>query len=125
MKGLVVVTLIVLVFGSLAIAQSGAPAGAATVTLRGTIIDNQCAGAQKPEELAAFIKTHTKECALMSVCVASGYSIYSDGKLTKFDKASNAKVEEFLKKADSKLEVVVVAKKAGDMLDLVSIESQK
>lgn len=97
----------------------------ATVTLTGVIIDNHCAGSQKPEELAAFIKTHPKSCVTAAACVASGFSIYADGKLTKFDKDSNAKVEEFLKKEDSKLEVVVTAKKAGDELSLVSIENQK
>ncbi len=95
------------------------------LTLKGNIIDNRCAGTQTPEKLAEFVKTHTKECALMPACVASGYSIFADGKLQKFDKDSNAKIEKFLKKADSKLQVVVVAKKTGDKLSLVSIENQK
>lgn len=96
----------------------------ATVTLTGTIIDNMCAGTQKPEELAAFVKTHTKQCALMPQCVASGYSIFADGKLSRFDKDSNVKVEEFLKKTDSKTDVVVVAQVVNDELSLVSINNQ-
>lgn len=96
-----------------------------TVNLKGDIIDNMCAGMQKPEGLAAFVKTHTKQCALMPQCAASGYSIFSDGKLSKFDKASNAKIEEFLKKADSKLQVAIIATKVGDELSLVTIENQK
>lgn len=96
-----------------------------TMTLKGDIIDNLCAGMQTPEKLAEFVKTHTKECALRPSYVASGYSIFSDGKLQKFDLESNAKIEGFLKKADSKLQVSVVVKKVGDVLSLVSIENQK
>lgn len=93
-----------------------------TLVLKGDIIDNMCAGAQK-NQLPAFVKTHTKECALQ--CAASGYSIFSDGKLSRFDKASNAKIEEFLKKPDSKLQVVITAEPEGKKLDLISIENQQ
>jgi hypothetical protein len=77
------------------------------------------------DNLAEFVKTHTKACALMPDCAASGYSIFADGKLNKFDQASNKKVEEFLKKDESKLEVVVKAEKVGEELKLASIENQK
>jgi hypothetical protein len=95
-----------------------------TIILKGTIIDNHCAAMSK-DNLPEFVKTHTKACALMPDCAASGYSIFADGKLHKFDQASNKKVEEFLKKAESKLEVVVKAEKVGEELKLVSIENQK
>ncbi len=98
---------------------------ATTITLTGDIIDNNCASTQKPEDLANFVKTHTKECALLPACVASGYSIFADGKLYKFDKESNAKIGEFLKKDESKLQVVVTANQAGEELSLVTIENQK
>lgn len=94
-----------------------------TITIKGTIIDNMCAEASRGD-LAEFVKAHSKVCALMPDCVASGYSIYADGKLTKFDKDSNAKVEEFLNKEDSKLDVVVTVKMAQDELSLVSIMNQ-
>ena len=93
-----------------------------TMMLSGVIIDNTCAGANK-DTLADFVKTHTKECALK--CIDSGYSIFANGKLSKFDKDSSVKVGEFLKNADSKLEVSVTAKQVGDELSLVSIENQK
>ena len=93
-----------------------------TIALKGDVIDNSCAAANK-DTLADFVKTHTKECALK--CIDSGYSIFADGKLYKFDKDSNAKVGEFLKNADSKLEVSVTAKQVGDELSLVSIENQQ
>jgi hypothetical protein len=105
-----------------------APVTAAVVApeamvLKGNIIDNTCAGANK-DNLADFIKTHTKQCAIMPGCIESGYSIFADGKLYTFDKDSSAKVAEFLKKADSKLEVSITAKQVGDELSLVSIENQ-
>jgi len=94
------------------------------VVLKGDVIDNTCASANK-DKLAEFVKTHTKQCALMPGCIESGYSFYADGKLYAFDKDSNAKVVEFLKKADSKLQVTITAKQVGDELSLVSIENQK
>jgi hypothetical protein len=92
------------------------------MTLTGNIIDNMCADANK-DKLAAFVATHSKQCALS--CVESGYAIFADGKLYKFDQDSNARVAEYLKKEDSKLQVVVTAKKVGEELSLVSIENQK
>ncbi|MFA6358655.1 MAG: hypothetical protein WCY09_08390, partial [Candidatus Omnitrophota bacterium] len=58
------------------------------IVLKGDIIDNMCAGANK-DTLAEFVKTHTKDCALK--CATSGYSIFADNKLSKFDNESNAK----------------------------------
>jgi len=104
-------------------APTSTPA-ATEITLKGDVIDNMCAGTVKPEDLANFVKTHTKQCALMEPCVASGYSIFADGVLYRFDKESNAKVVEFLKKEESKLQVVVTAKKVGEELSLVTIENQ-
>jgi hypothetical protein len=94
------------------------------LSFNGDIVDNMCAGANK-DNLAEFLKTHSKECALMSHCAASGYSIFADGELYKFDQASNKKVEEFLRKPDSKLQVEVKVEKVGEELKLVSIQNQK
>jgi hypothetical protein len=95
-----------------------------TMVLKGEVIDNMCAGANK-DKLAEFVKTHTKECALKPGCIDSGYSIFANSKLYAFDKDSSVKVAEFLKKADSKLQVVITAKQVGDELSLASIENQK
>lgn len=95
-----------------------------TMTLKGDIIDNMCADGHK-DELAEFVKTHTKECALMPACAASGYSLYAGGKLHRFDAAGNAKIEEFLKTENSKLQVAVTVKKVGEELSLVSIANQE
>ncbi len=94
------------------------------LSFKGDIVDNMCA-AENRDDLVEFLKTHTKECALMSDCVASGYSIFANGKLFLFDQASNKKIEEFLRKPDSRLQVVVKAEKVGQELKLVSIENQK
>ncbi|MCX5699649.1 MAG: hypothetical protein NTX01_08355 [Candidatus Omnitrophica bacterium] len=94
------------------------------IALKGDVIDNMCAGANK-DNLVEFVKTHTKECALKPGCMDSGYSVFVDGKLYAFDKDSSAKVAEFLKQADSKLQVIITAKQVGDELSLVSIENQK
>lgn len=108
-----------------AIAFAQAPTPVAEVeTLKGDIIDNMCAGAQKPEALAEFVKTHTKQCALSPDCQAAGYSVLADGKLIKLDKESTVKVVEFLTKEDSKLQVVVTGKKTGEELNVASIENQ-
>jgi hypothetical protein len=96
---------------------------AETTVVKGDIIDNTCAAANQAN-LADFVKTHAKECALKPGCIESGYSIFVDGKLFAFDQASSVKVAEFLKKADSKLQVVITAKQVGDELNLVSIENQ-
>jgi hypothetical protein len=93
-----------------------------TYVLKGTIIDNECLQEHKAD-IANFVKTHTKECALS--CVYSGYSIYINGKAFKFDAQSNAKIEEFLKDKNSKLDVVVTVQQFSDDLTLVSIENQK
>jgi hypothetical protein len=93
------------------------------MTLKGDIIDNMCADSHT-EDLAEFVASHTKGCALMPSCVASGYSLFVDGKLHKFDEASNKKIEEFLKKDDSRLQVEVTIIKKEDKISLVSIKNQ-
>jgi hypothetical protein len=114
------IALLILVVGAVVMLLLAAE----VMTLTGTVIDNKCAEANKAD-LANFIKSHPKECALMPACAASGYAIFADGKLTAFDKDSSRKVEEFLKKDASRPRVVVKAKMAGQALSLISIENQK
>lgn len=127
MRQIVLLVLAVCFAASWAVAQEAAvPAPEAVpavvpVVLKGDIIDNMCAGANK-DNTAEFVKGHTKECALM--CASSGYSILSDGKLYAFDEESSKKVEEFLKTPESKLQVEVTAMQAGDKLSLLSIKNQ-
>jgi len=95
------------------------------VTMTGVVVDNMCAGSQRPEKLAEFVKSHSKECALAPACAASGSSIFARGQLWKFDEASSGRIEDFLKNAESKLQVVVDARKTGDILTLVAIRNQE
>ena len=81
---------------SLAFAQGSS--GSETVMIKGDIIDNMCLDAHKTEDLAVFIKTHSKQCAITPACEASGYAIVAEGIMNKFDQDSNAKIAEFLKK---------------------------
>jgi hypothetical protein len=112
--------ILLIVFATVVFAQQSA-----IVLIKGDIIDNLCAGTQTPDELAKFVLTHSKECALAPQCAASGYAIFDGASILKFDQASNVKVEVFLKKPDSKLHVVVEAKKEpGNVLNLVSIANQ-
>lgn len=127
MKKTVLLAMAFCFISSLAFAQiaiSTPVASESVLTIKGDVIDNMCANAHK-DDLANFVKTHTKECALAPGCVDSGYSIFSNGKLYKFDKDSSDKVAEFLKKEDSKLTVMVTAKMAGEEISLISIENQK
>lgn len=70
---------------------------AQTQTLTGYVIDNACSAKHAGD--AAAIEGHAVSCALMPPCTKSGYALYSDGKLLKFDSASNKKVEALLKSA--------------------------
>jgi len=102
-------------------AESKSMSKAMAMTMSGTIIDTKCATANKAT-LGEFVKTHPEDCAL--ACKDSGYNLYSEGKLYKFDKASSGKVYKFLEKADSKLNVMVeVVHGKGGVLKLVSIKN--
>ena len=125
MKKAIVMAMAFCLVASFAFAQGASPVVTETLTLKGDIIDNMCAGAQKPEGLADFVKTHSKQCAISPDCEKAGYSIFADGKLSKFSAESNVRIAEFLKKEDSKLQVVVTASKVGQELILVSIENQQ
>lgn len=127
MKRIVILVLAVCFAASWAIAQEaaapvpGTAPAAAPMILKGDIIDNMCAGANK-DNVAEFVKAHTKECALM--CASSGYAIVSDGKLYAFDEPCGKQVEEFLKNPESKLQVEVTALNVGDKLIILEIKNQ-
>lgn len=119
MKKLIFAVIAVCFIASLANAAAAKP-----MMMKGTIVDNLCADANKAD-LGNFIKTHPKSCAQMAACEKSGYSLYSDGKRMKFTDASNKKIVDFLKKKGSKLNVDITANKSGEMLDLVTIKDAK
>lgn len=94
-----------------------------SMTMVGYIIDTKCA-TNNADNLDSFVKVHTKECAVLPACAASGYNLFSEGKLWKFDKESSDKVHEFLMKGDSTLHVKVeMTHGEGNTISLVSIEN--
>lgn len=118
MKRFIVVNLMFFLFTGIGLAK-GKP-----IIVSGIIVDNMCATANK-ENLAAFIPSHTKECALMPDCSASGYSLYmDDGKLTPFTKEGSLRVKAFLKNTESKLKVTVTGEKSGKYLKIINIQNQ-
>ncbi len=116
-----------LILGVLALAASVMAVESKAMEYRGDIIDGNCLGAhQDPAALKEFVPTHTKECVLKPGCRESGMNLYQeDGTVLKFDKASDKKILSFLEKKDSKLQVIVTAKKKADnTYSLVSIKNQ-
>lgn len=109
-----------LLISSVVLAETTA---AKIATLKGYIVDNACANDNK-DKLADFVKGHPKTCLLKGPCSASGYSIYSDGKLEKFSKDSTKEIVGFLSKDDSKTSVEVNAQENNGELILVSIKNQ-
>lgn len=100
--------------------------GGNDVILHGIIVDNACAQTHK-DNLSEFTKTHEKTCMLKPDCLKSGYSIYAeeDKQLHKFDEASNAKVVDFLKRSDSRVDIVIIAEKNGDALMIEHISNRR
>ena len=96
---------------------------AATMTLKGYVVDNKCSSGQDSAEMEEFAKNHPKSCALMPECVASGFAIYADHQLMQFDADSNTKIEQFLKQDGSMTLVEVTVKKSADKLSLISIKN--
>ncbi|MGC2424220.1 MAG: hypothetical protein WA666_07725 [Nitrospirota bacterium] len=94
-----------------------------TVSMVGYLIDRACAIPNK-DNLDSYVLTHPKECALAPNCMASGYMLYSEGKLYSLDEETNKKVIKFLKKPKSKLHVKAQAIHGeGDNLKITSLSN--
>ena len=86
-----------------------------SVKLSGYLIDNACAGAHaKDANFAERAKKHKTSCALMPSCEGSGFAVYSEGKLYKFDEAGNKSASELLKGTDTKDGVTVAVEGTVD-----------
>src|SRR3977135_436668 len=88
------------------------------VKLTGYVIDNACSARASSENGAEKVKNHTVKCALMPPCAKSGYAVYTDGKLYKFDEEGNKKAGEILKstKSEKSVQVSVEGTLDGDKL---------
>ena len=74
-----------------------------SVTLTGYLIDNSCAANHATDKtFATWIKTHGTSCATMESCEKSGYAVFADNKLYKFDDGGNTGAAALLKSTKSK-----------------------
>jgi len=92
-------SLMTLVF-AISMAVIASANGQGSVTLTGHIVDKACsarvAKKDNPQEAAAG---HTKNCALMEGCAASGFGIFADGKYVEFDEKGTAMAKAALQKS--------------------------
>ena len=72
----------------------------ASVTLSGYVVDQHCAGGMASKANAMQKAAgHTRDCALMEMCAASGFGIFSGGKYFKFDAKGSEKAKGLLEKS--------------------------
>lgn len=93
------------------------------VKLSGYVIDNACSARATGDTALDKVKAHSTKCAQMPNCAKSGYAIFADGKLYKFDEDGNAKVAELLKntKAEKGFSVSVEGTVENDILHVTKI----
>jgi hypothetical protein len=73
-----------------------------SVTLTGYLIDNNCAANHANDKaFATWVKTHGTSCAMMDACEKSGYAVFADDKLYKFDDNGNTSAAALLKSTKS------------------------
>ncbi len=103
-KNLVLVLAALLCVGVLAIAKP------AKKKVTGFLIDKACSGnvAKKDNPMEAA-GSHTKKCALMEKCVASGLGVFADGKFYELDDSGKTMAKAFMEKStlDKGIEVTV------------------
>ena len=95
-----------------------------SVTLTGYLIDNACAANHATDKtFATWVKTHGTSCATMESCEKSGYAVFADNKLYKFDEAGNTSAAELLKNTKSKKGLHVKAEGTvdGDTLKVTKL----
>jgi hypothetical protein len=95
-----------------------------SVTLTGYLIDNNCAASHATDKtFATWVKTHGTSCAMMDACEKSGYAVFADNKLYKFDESGNSSAEDLLKNTKSKkgLHVKVEGTVNGDTVKVTKL----
>ena len=95
-----------------------------TVTLDGYMIDNACASSHSTDKtFGTWVKTHGTSCATMENCEKSGYAVYANDKIYKFDDKGNASAEELLKSTKSKkgMHVKVEGTLDGDTIKVTKL----
>ena len=103
MKGSLLVNTIVALALCLASLVTLAQQANKKATYNGYLMDKMCSGEiMESSDSMAAAKEHTKDCALMKSCIASGYGIVSGGKFYAFDAHGNELTKEMLKNVSSK-----------------------
>lgn len=92
-------------------------------TLTGHLVDQMCGGEVKDAAKAA---EHSKECALMDHCAASGFGIFANGKYVKFDAEGSKKAKLLVEKTKKEKDIAVVAEGTlnGDILTVASLKEK-
>ncbi|HEX8160781.1 MAG TPA: hypothetical protein VF538_02700 [Pyrinomonadaceae bacterium] len=98
------VSLLLMLTGLFAYAQDAAK----TVTVKGYLTDNMCAGSPtEDKDFAEDAKEHSVGCARMPHCVKSGYAVAEGRKLYKLDDAGNKLAAKVLKTTEREKGVMV------------------
>ena len=92
-------------------------------TLTGNLVDQMCGGDLKDVAKAA---DHSKECALMDHCAASGFGIFANGKYVKFDAEGSKKAKALVEKTKKEKDIAIVAEGTldGDTLTVASLKEK-
>jgi hypothetical protein len=92
--------------------------------MRGIIIDNRSLE-KYLDDIDRFILRYPKAQAILPISFESGYSIYSEGEIYRFNEESNEKIFEFLQERNNVLRVIVKVEEDEDgELKLISIKNQ-
>ena len=95
MRTAIAVTILLLLTSMSMVAQ-----GTGSTTLSGYVVDQHCAGSMATKANAMEKAAgHTRDCALMEDCAASGYGIFSGGKYYKFDTKGSATAKALIEKS--------------------------
>ena len=92
-------------------------------TLTGHLVDQMCGGDLKDAAKAA---DHSKECALMDHCAASGFGIFANGKYVKFDAEGSKMAKALVEKTKKEKDITIVAEGTldGDTLTVASLKEK-
>jgi hypothetical protein len=96
----------------------------AAETVKGILMDKMCSGMVAEKGFAAA-KMHTKDCALMPNCSASGFGVVTaDGKFLTFDGKGNKQAMKALEATEKKdnLTVKVDGKIKGDQIKVKKLD---
>ncbi len=108
-KNLVLTLVVLLCLGATTIAKPK------KTKVTGFLIDKACSGGvAKKENPTEAAGNHTKKCALMEKCVASGLGVFADGKFYELDEKGKTMAKAFLEKSTLDKGVKVTVEGSAD-----------